>query len=46
MEKATALIEGLANEKGRWIEDSHQFSIKSKQLIGDISLGTTRDNIT
>lgn len=38
MEKATALIGGLAGERERWKEDSSKFDIMKTALVGDVAL--------
>merc|ERR1719326_2320818 len=38
MDQANKLINGLAGEKIRWTDDSKNFSIRRKKLVGDVAL--------
>ena len=38
MDSATALINGLAGERIRWIEQLAQFKAETNRLIGDVVL--------
>jgi len=38
MEQATSLIEGLAGERERWVEDSKTFHQTKMKLVGDVAL--------
>jgi dynein heavy chain len=38
MEKATALIEGLASERARWTSDQNKFADYKRRLVGDCAL--------
>ena len=38
MEQATSLINGLANERVRWTEDSAAFADRIKRLVGDCAV--------
>merc|ERR1719502_1280306 len=41
MEKANQLLNGLAGENARWTEDSKNFAMRRKKLIGDIALASS-----
>merc|ERR1712039_822651 len=38
MDAANKLLSGLAGENARWTEDSKNFAIRRKKLIGDIAV--------
>merc|ERR1719386_695835 len=38
MDAANKLLNGLSGENKRWIEDSKNFSIRRKRLVGDVAL--------
>jgi dynein heavy chain, axonemal len=38
MQKATALIDGLAGERRRWTNDSMKFNDTKRRLVGDVAL--------